>query len=133
MSPIRIKPFLHWPAAALLLLAGTVLAQQDTVRLNYRNTDLQEVVEAVAEATGRNFVIDPQVGADRKVNLFGSQPLSPEAYYQAFLSMLSAHGIVGRALGAGHPPFSGPDHADLCRRRPGVIGERRTSDPGFFP
>lgn len=94
MIPIRRIPFGRWPAAVVLLLAGTVLAQQDTVRLNYRNTDLQEVVEAVAEATGRNFVIDPLVGADRKVNLFGSQPLSPEAYYQAFLSMLSAHGIV---------------------------------------
>ena len=94
MNPIRKKPVRRWPAASALLLAGTVLAQQDTVRLNYRNTDLQEVVEAVAEATGRNFVIDPQVGADRTVNLFGSQPLSPEAYYQAFLSMLSAHGIV---------------------------------------
>lgn len=94
MSPIRKKPVRRWPAAAVLLLAGAMSAQQDTVRLNYRNTDLQEVVEAVAEATGRNFVIDPLVGADRKVNLFGSQPLSPEAYYQAFLSMLSAHGIV---------------------------------------
>ncbi|MCY3816435.1 MAG: type II secretion system secretin GspD [Gammaproteobacteria bacterium] len=94
MSPIRKKPVRRWPAAAVLLLAGTLAAQQDTVRLNYRNTDLQEVVEAVAEATGRNFVIDPLVGADRKVNLYGSQPLSPEAYYQAFLSMLSAHGIV---------------------------------------
>ena len=94
MSPIRKKPVRRWPAAAVLLLAGALAAQQDTVRLNYRNTDLQEVVEAVAEATGRNFVIDPLVGADRKVNLFGSQPLSPEAYYQAFLSMLSAHGIV---------------------------------------
>lgn len=94
MIPIRRIPFGRWPTAVVLLVAGTVLAQQDTVRLNYRNTDLQEVVEAVAEATGRNFVIDPQVGADWKVNLFGSQPLSPEAYYQAFLSMLSAHGIV---------------------------------------
>ena len=94
MSPIRKRIRQRWPVVAVLLLAGTVMAQQDTVRLNYRNTDLQEVVEAVAEATGRNFVIDPQVGADRKVNLFGSQPLSPEAYYQAFLSMLSAHGIV---------------------------------------
>ncbi|MXW73156.1 MAG: type II secretion system protein GspD [Chromatiales bacterium] len=94
MSPIRKKPVRRWPAATVLMLAGAMSAQQDTVRLNYRNTDLQEVVEAVAEATGRNFVIDPLVGADRKVNLFGSQPLSPEAYYQAFLSMLSAHGIV---------------------------------------
>ena len=94
MRPIRIRPFRRWPATAVLLLAGLAIAQQDTVRLNYRDTDLQEVVEAVAEATGRNFVIDPQVGEDRKVNLFGSQPLSLEAYYEAFLSMLSAHGIV---------------------------------------
>ena len=94
MTPVRKRLCRSWPAAAVLLLAGAASAQQDTVRLNYRDTDLREVVEAVAEATGRNFVIDPQVGADRKVNLFGSRPLSPEAYYQAFLSMLSAHGIV---------------------------------------
>ena len=94
MSAIRSKPVRAWLAAAVLPLAGAAFAQQDTVRLNYRDADLKEVVEAVAEVTGKNFVIDPQVGADRQVNLFGSQPLSPEAYYQAFLSMLSAHGIV---------------------------------------
>ena len=33
-----------------------------------------------------------------------------------------------RALGAGHPPFSGPDHADLCRRRAGFKRKRRASD-----
>ena len=91
---MRNKPCRRWLATGAALIAGAALAQQDTVRLNYRDTDLQEVVEAVAEVTGRNFVIDPLVGSDKKVNLFGAQPLSPEAYYQAFLSMLSAHGII---------------------------------------
>ncbi len=88
-----------WPLAAALFIACTAAAQQDTVLLNHRGSDLEEVVEAVSRVTGRNFIIDPAVVTDLKVNLFGSQLLSPEEYYQAFLSMLSAHGIVAVPAG----------------------------------
>ncbi len=86
----------NWPLALLatLILAGPAQSQQDTVQLNYRNADLEEVVEAVGQAIGKNFVIDPAVGLDQKFTLVGSRPMSPEAFYQAFLSMLSVHGIV---------------------------------------
>ena len=54
---------------------------------------MPEVVEAVGRGTGRNFVLDPQVSGT-KVTLITSVPMVEEAYYQAFLSMLSVHGIV---------------------------------------
>ena len=94
MSLNRARLSGPWALLAILLLAGPVQSQQDAVRLNYRNADLEEVVEAVGRAIGKNFVIDPAVGMDQKFTLVGSSPMSPEAFYQAFLSMLSAHGIV---------------------------------------
>ena len=80
---------------ALLLLAGPALAQQEgQVTPNYRGADLEEVVEAVGQAIGKTFVIDPAVGSDQRFTLIGSRPMTTEAFYQAFLTMLSAHGIV---------------------------------------
>ena len=80
---------------ALLMLAGPALAQQeDRVTPNYRGADLEEVVEAVGQAIGKTFVIDPAVGSDQRFTLIGSRPMTTEAFYQAFLTMLSAHGIV---------------------------------------
>ena len=80
---------------ALLMLAGPALAQQeDQVTPNYRGADLEEVVEAVGQAIGKTFVIDPAVGSDQRFTLIGSRPMTTEAFYQAFLTMLSAHGIV---------------------------------------
>jgi len=79
---------------ALLMLAGLAGAQEDQVMPNYRSAGLEEVVEAVGQAIGKTFVIDPAVGLDQRFTLIGSQPMTTEAFYQAFLSMLSAHGIV---------------------------------------
>ena len=64
------------------------------VELNFRDASLEEVVEGVGRATGKNFVIDPQIGTDRRFTLIGFRPVSEEGLYQAFLSMLGAHGIV---------------------------------------
>ena len=94
MNPNRARLSWPWALLAVYMLANPAHAQQDTVQLNYRNADLEEVVEAVGRAIGKNFVIDPAVGMDQKFTLVGSRPMSPEAFYQAFLSMLSVHGIV---------------------------------------
>src|SRR5262245_64151338 len=46
------------PAAEVPVQQG---APDDTVTLNFVNADIHAVVKAVAEMTGRNFVIDPRV------------------------------------------------------------------------
>ena len=79
--------------ACIAMLPVPAHAQDGTVWPNYREAPLPEVVEAVGRATGRNFVLDPQVSGTT-VTLITSVPMAEEAYYQAFLSMLSVHGIV---------------------------------------
>ena len=94
MIPYRARASWPWAALAVFMLINPAHAQQGTIELNFRDAPLEEVVEGVGRATGKNFVIDPQVGTDRRFTLIGYRPVSEEGLYQAFLSMLSAHGIV---------------------------------------
>jgi general secretion pathway protein D len=64
---------------------------------NFKDADLTQIAEAVSATTGRNFIIDPRVRT--QVTMLSSTPMSPEAFYQAFLSILQVHGFV--ALPAG--------------------------------
>jgi general secretion pathway protein D len=42
--------------------------------------------------TGKNFIVDPRVRA--QVTMLSSTPMSPAAFYEAFLSILQVHGFV---------------------------------------
>ena len=46
----------------------------------------------VSTITGRTFIVDPRVRAN--VTILSSTPMSPEAFYQAFLSILQVHGFM---------------------------------------
>jgi general secretion pathway protein D len=80
---------------AALLLAFALPpanAQDATITPNYKDADLRQIIEAVSAITGRNFIIDPRVRA--QVTLLSSQPMSPDAFYAAFLSILEVHGYI---------------------------------------
>ena len=63
-----------------------------TVTLNFVNADIEGVVKAMAEITGKNFVIDPRVkGA---VNIISAQPVARTAVYDVFLSALRLQGFT---------------------------------------
>ncbi|MCZ6497790.1 MAG: type II secretion system protein GspD, partial [Gammaproteobacteria bacterium] len=64
---------------------------------NYREADIRQIIEAVGEVTGRNFLVDPRVNA--QVTLLSYTPMSPDAFYEAFLATLQIHGYA--ALEAG--------------------------------
>lgn len=68
------------------------MAQSATITPNYKDADLRQIIEAVSEVTGKNFIIDPRVKA--QVTMLSSTPMSPDAFYQAFLSILEVHGYV---------------------------------------
>lgn len=76
---------------ALALRAG---AQEPALEIvpNYRDADLRRIVEAVGEVTGRNFLVDPRVTG--QVTFHANAPMSPEAFYEAFLATLAVHGFV---------------------------------------
>jgi len=98
-------------AAALtvaLLVAATLCAAappapqprpQDgpTITPNYKDADLSQIIQAVAEVTGKNFIIDPRVNA--KVTMLSATPMSPAAFYEAFLSVLQVYGYVAVPAG----------------------------------
>ncbi len=79
---------------AMLLYCQTLSAQdqQATITPNYKDADLAQIVEAVSAITGKNFIIDPRVRA--QVTMLSATPMSPSAFYEAFLSILQVHGFV---------------------------------------
>ena len=80
--------------AAILLIVAMPLtkAQETTITPNYRDADIRQIIEAVGEVTGRNFILDPRVTA--RVTMLSSTPMSPDAFYEAFLSILQVNGYV---------------------------------------
>jgi len=86
--------------AGLLALAspGVSLGQaQGAITPNYKDADLSQIIEAVSAVTGKNFIVDPRVRA--QVTMLSSTPMSPDAFYQAFLSILQVHGFVAVPAG----------------------------------
>jgi general secretion pathway protein D len=75
------------PAAAQAPAAAT-----QRITPNFKDADITQVIEAVGAATGRNIIIDPRVRA--QVTMLSTTPMSPEAFYEAFLALLQVHGFV---------------------------------------
>src|ERR1700719_4001702 len=68
-----------------------------TITPNYKDADLGQIIQAVGEVTGKNFIIDPRVNA--KVTMVSSTPMSPAAFYEAFLAVLQVYGYVAVPAG----------------------------------
>ena len=79
-------------ALVCVILAPSASSQQTTITPNYKEADIRQIIEAVGEVTQKNFIIDPRVSA--KVTMLSSTPMSPEAFYEAFLSILQVHGYI---------------------------------------
>src|SRR5580658_7165885 len=95
--------------AAILALAAILVApalpaappaKRDdgpTITPNYKDADLSQIIQAVAEVTGKNFIIDPRVNA--KVTMLSATPMSPAQFYEAFLAVLQVYGYVAVPAG----------------------------------
>jgi general secretion pathway protein D len=82
------------------LTAVTVASAQSSgvlITPNFRDTDIGQIVEAVSMATHRTFILDPRVRA--QVTMYSATPLSPDAFYQTFLSILQVHGFMAAPAG----------------------------------
>jgi general secretion pathway protein D len=84
-------------AAACLLVWASAPAQQQqagqpTITPAFRDADLAQVIEAVQQITGKTFIVDPRVRA--QVTILSSTPMTPDAFYEAFLSLLTVHGFI---------------------------------------
>lgn len=91
---IKLKPNSLILLLAIFALpsASLTYGQDAGITLNWKDADIRIVVEAVSEATGKNFILDPRVTG--KVNLLSAEPMSKDAFYEAFLSILQVHGYI---------------------------------------
>ena len=88
--------------SAVLLLAMSASAQQPKgarITPNFKDADIQQLIEAVSAATGKNFIIDPRVRAQVTWLSGASTALTPEQFYQGFLSVLQVHGFIAVPAG----------------------------------
>ena len=76
--------------AVLLAMPGAALAQDFT--LNLKDTDIQELIRFVAEATETTIVVDPNVKG--KVKVVSSKPVNASELYDLFLAILDVHGYT---------------------------------------
>jgi general secretion pathway protein D len=85
----------------VLLTGISARAQQadsgTSITPNYKDADLAQITEAVSAVTGKTFIIDPRVKA--QVTMLSSTPMSPSAFYEAYLSILQVHGFVAVPTG----------------------------------
>lgn len=72
-------------------------AQQATITPAFRDAELTEIIDAVATITGKTFIVDPRVRA--QVTIRSSTPMTPDAFYQTFLSILQVHGFIAVPAG----------------------------------
>src|SRR5438093_5639748 len=63
-------------AAAFMLATAAQAQQPQRLTLNFANTEIDAVVRAMADFTGRTFIVDPRVKGTITLNI--EQPVSAE-------------------------------------------------------
>jgi len=79
-------------AAPAVAPAAATSAPDQTITLNFVNADIEGVVKAMAEVTGKNFALDPRVKGT--VNIISAQPIARADVYDVFLSALRLQGFT---------------------------------------
>jgi general secretion pathway protein D len=82
-----------------IVVAGGATGQQGAALItpNYKEADLGQVIDAVSQVTGKNFILDPRVKA--QVTMLSTTPMTPAAFYEAFLAILQVHGFIAVPAG----------------------------------
>jgi general secretion pathway protein D len=78
--------------AVAILSAPGAKAAEEPVTLNFVNAEIDAVVRAVAEITGRNFVVDPRVKGT--INIISARPVPRSLVYPTLLSALRLQGFA---------------------------------------
>jgi general secretion pathway protein D len=66
--------------------------------LNLKGVDIGVLIESVSEITGKSFIVDPRV--EGKVTVISGKPMSADALYEVFQSVLRVHGFAAVPAGA---------------------------------
>jgi general secretion pathway protein D len=95
-QPFRAGHLAAFSALVIAVLtAGAVSAQQmngQRITPNFREVEINQVIDAVSQVTGKTIIPDPRVRAN--VTMLSQTPMSPDAFYEAFLALLQVHQFV---------------------------------------
>jgi general secretion pathway protein D len=81
--------------AVLAFTATAIVSAQGSgqrITPNFKDAEIGQVIEAVTAATGKTIIPDPRIRA--QVTMLSQTPMAPEAFYEAFLALLSVHQFV---------------------------------------
>ena len=67
------------------------------ITLNFKDADIREVAATIGQITHKNFIIDPRVQG--RVTVVSAKPVSADAVYATFLSVLEVHGLAAAPAG----------------------------------
>jgi general secretion pathway protein D len=124
--PTSIRRFLAAAALAVLFCAVATGATDEPVTLNFVNADIEAVVRAVAEMTGRNFVLDPRVKG--VINIVSARPVPVSLVYPTLLSALRLQGfaaVESDGVTKIVPEADAKQHASPVLRGPVTLGGDR--------
>ncbi len=79
------------------LLPISVSAQQETWTVNFRDTEIAELIRFVAEATGRTIVVDPAVRGSVLVKLQEATKVTVEIVWKQLLLSVSGGLLCGNS------------------------------------
>jgi general secretion pathway protein D len=80
------------PPSAAANKPATSPTTPSEIVLNFQAADLQAVVKAISQMTGRNFLLDPRLKG--QITIISAKPVSAAAAYQIFISALKAQGFA---------------------------------------
>jgi len=89
---MQLRKIIQTLGLLLCVLMFMQNAWAKSITLNMKGADINAVIKTVAEATGKNFIIDPRVKG--KVTIISTKPLNSSQLYQVFLAILDVHGFT---------------------------------------
>lgn len=84
-------------ATALGLAFAPTASRAQDFTINLKETDIQELIQFVSEATGTTIVVDPAVKG--RVKVVSSRPVNRDELYDLFLAILDVHGFTAVSSG----------------------------------
>lgn len=110
----------RWIVVCALVCSTALASSREPVTLNFTNADIETVIRAIGEMTGRNFIIDPRVKGT--INIISAQPVPRDVAYQILLSSLRLQGfsaVEGRGVIKIVPEADAKLHAGFGHSQPG--------------
>ncbi|MGH8270776.1 MAG: type II secretion system secretin GspD [Gammaproteobacteria bacterium] len=90
--------FLLAPSAqAAGATATSAKTKGSEITLNLKDADIRQVAQLVSSITGKNFIVDPR--ANGRVTVISAKPISADALFSVFLSVLEVHGLSAQPSG----------------------------------